>query len=216
MGWTGVFDFSLERANQFYAWGWRLSVFGAAVTMIGVAALWLGTRVRDRDFEGNVATLHERAAISEKQSEELKKGNLILARDLERERTERVKMEQRFGARHFTPEQRTAVLHAFRDKPMMVHVRCIADGEACLAANNFAIVLREAGLVVPPVVNVGLTVPPSLGIEIYDPDGPQGLFASTMLSNISEARFRPVPFNIGGEIADPAIPTMVVRYRTVQ
>jgi hypothetical protein len=66
------------------------------------------------------------------------------------------------------------------------------------------------------VVDVGLTIPPSLGIEVYDPSGPTGLFGSTMLKNIPEARFRAVPFSIGGENVDPTIPAMVVRYRTIQ
>jgi hypothetical protein len=157
-----------------------------------------------------------RAAELEKEAEELKKGNLTLARDLERERMERVKMEERFGARHFTQAQKEAVLAAFKGRPITVHVRCIAEGEACLAAENFAAVLREAGLSVPPVKDVGLTIPPTLGIEVWDPDGQNGLFAKTMLANISEAKLRPVPFQIGGEVTDPTIPAMVVRYRTRQ
>ena len=217
MGWiVDFFDISLDRANQFYTWGWRASVFGAVITMCGVGLLWLGTRVRDRDFELSIGELHAKAATSEERSRNLEKGNLTLQRDLERERVERIKMEQRFGARHFTPEQRDAIILAFKGRPMLISVRCIAEGEAMLAANNFATVLREAGLTVPPVLDVGLTIPPSLGIEVYDPTGTDGLFAKTIMANIPEARFRNVPFSIGGENPDPAIPTMVVRYRTAQ
>jgi hypothetical protein len=94
MGLAQFFDISLDRANDLYTWGWRLSVFGAALTMIGVAALWMGTRVRDRDFETQMtsvnltssqaleragllerdaATIRERAANAELKLEELRK-----------------------------------------------------------------------------------------------------------------------------------------------
>jgi hypothetical protein len=60
MGWiAGFLDISLARANQFYTWGWRASVIGAVITMCGVGLLWLGTRVRDRDFDENIARLHD-------------------------------------------------------------------------------------------------------------------------------------------------------------
>src|ERR1700693_2601142 len=56
------FDISLERANQFYTWGWRLSVSAALVTLLGVALLWWGTRIRDRDSEQKIASLNLEAA----------------------------------------------------------------------------------------------------------------------------------------------------------
>ncbi|HEX3116885.1 MAG TPA: hypothetical protein VHQ48_15555 [Bradyrhizobium sp.] len=105
MGLAELFDISLDRANDFYTWGWRLSVFGAALTMIGVAALWIGTRVRDRDFEiqmttvnlassqaleragtleRDAATIRERAANAELRLEQLRKdlGPRHLQRDI--------------------------------------------------------------------------------------------------------------------------------------
>jgi hypothetical protein len=105
MGLAELFDISLDRANDFYTWGWRLSVFGAALTMIGVAALWMGTRVRDRDFEiqmttvnlassqaleragtleRDAATIRERAANAELKLEQLRKdlGPRQLQRDV--------------------------------------------------------------------------------------------------------------------------------------
>jgi hypothetical protein len=209
-------DVSLDTANEFYTWGWRASMFGALITCFGVAFLYWGTRIRDHDFESNIAQLHDRASAADERSKILEAGNLTLQRDVEREKLERIKMEERFGARHFTSEQKTTVISAFKGHQMTVDIRCIAEGEACLAANNFARDLREAGLSVPPVVDVGLTIPPSLGIEVYDPSGPEGLFAKTMLANIPEARFRAVPFVIGNENIDPQIPAMVVRYRTMQ
>lgn len=86
MGLTNLFDISLERANQFYAWGWRFSVVGAVITMLGIAALWLGTRVRDHDFESKISE----TTLS---AEQLKKDNLTLQTNLEKERIARLQLE---------------------------------------------------------------------------------------------------------------------------
>jgi hypothetical protein len=60
-----LIDISLETANRLYALGWGFSLTGAVVTLLGVGMLWWGTRVRDKDFEHNIAELHVRAAKSE-------------------------------------------------------------------------------------------------------------------------------------------------------
>jgi hypothetical protein len=80
----GFWEISLETANRIYAWGWRLSVGGAVVTAIGVLLLMWGTRVRDHDFETQVATLHGRAADAEKVSKQLdlELAKLRLPRDI--------------------------------------------------------------------------------------------------------------------------------------
>jgi hypothetical protein len=208
-----IFAISLERANDLYTWGWRLSVFGAVVTMVGIASLWIGTRVRDRDFETNIANLHKSAAASEERSKELEQSNLTLQRDIEREKTERLKLEEKFSARNLSEEQKAAVLAAFKDVHGRAYVRCIDEIEACVAAGNFAAILREAGFDVPDVEGVGMTLPPSLGIEVYDPAGENGLFARTLVPILPDARFRPGPFIIGGQALDPANPAIVVRMK---
>ncbi len=212
-----LFAISLEGANKLYTWGWRFSVAGALITLLGIASLWIGTRVRDRDFEENIANLHQSAAKSEERSKELEQSNLMLQRDIERERTERVRLDEKFSVRRFNEEQRAIVLSAFKDmRGQRAYVRCIDEAEACLAARNFAAVLREAGLDVPEVEGVGLTIPASIGIEIYDPTGEQGVFARILLGVLPDAKFRPTPFVIGGEALDAANPAMVVRMKIAQ
>jgi ABC-type multidrug transport system fused ATPase/permease subunit len=209
-----LFAISLERATELYTWGWRLSLIGALITLVGIASLWIGTRVRDKDFEQNIANLHQSAAKSEERSKELEQSNLTLQRDIERERTERVRLDEKFSARRFNAEQRALVLSAFKEKRgQRLYVRCIDEAEACLAAQSFAVVFREAGLDVPQVEGVGLTIPATTGIEVYDPTGEQGLFAKTLLSVLPDARFRPTPFIIGGQVLDPANPAMIVRMK---
>ena len=137
-----------------------------------------------------------------------------MQRDIERERAERARLEEKFSSRRFSDEQQAIVLSAFKGmRGRRVYVRCIDEIEACLAAQNFAAVLREAGLDVPEVEGVGLTVPATIGIEVYDPTGEQGLFAKTLLSVLPDARFRPGPFIIGGQALDPANPAIVVRMK---
>jgi hypothetical protein len=210
---SSLLAISLERANELYAWGWRFSVVGALVTMVGIASLWIGTRVRDRDFEENIANLHKNAAASEERSKELEQSNLTLQRDIGREKTERLKLEEKFSARNLSETQRAAVIAAFKGVHGRAYVRCIDEIEACLAAHNFSAVLREAGFDVPDVEGVGMTIPPSLGIEVYDPAGETGLFARTLVPVLPDARFRPGPFIIGGQPLDPANPAIVVRMK---
>lgn len=59
--WNIAPQISLETANRFYAWGWRASLIGAAITAIGVLFLFWGTRVRDQDFETQMGTLNREA-----------------------------------------------------------------------------------------------------------------------------------------------------------
>jgi hypothetical protein len=102
---TGFFEISLDRANEFYTWGWSLSACGAVVTVIGVGLLWWGTRIRDHEFEVSMANLHDRASTSDKRSKVLERGNLTLQRDVERERMERLKLEAKLAPRSLTDEQ---------------------------------------------------------------------------------------------------------------
>jgi len=101
----GFFEVSLETANRFYTWGWRASVLGALITAFGIGFLMWGTRVRDHDFEDNIATLHNRAASSEKLSKELEKGNLTLQGEVEKEKMARLKLEEKLAPRSLNRNQ---------------------------------------------------------------------------------------------------------------
>src|SRR5262245_12280177 len=65
-------DISLETANKFYTFGWAASLIGAAVTFAGVIFLMWGTRVRDHDFESQVATLNSEAGTARERAEKIK------------------------------------------------------------------------------------------------------------------------------------------------
>src|SRR5436190_21991644 len=102
-----LFDISIDAANKFYTWGWRISALGAMATVIGIGLLWWGTRVRDRDFEHNIAhltvdtaranehtaVLAERAESARLEIERVKSQNLQLKIQLEQEQAARAKIE---------------------------------------------------------------------------------------------------------------------------
>jgi hypothetical protein len=153
MGWIAdFFDISLVRANQFYTWGWRASVVGAVITMCGVGLLWLGTRVRDRDFDENIARLHDRAATSEERAGALEKetarltsGNLELATNLERERAARARIEAGLAPRHVSAEQKAALINALKGVKLDVIMSRYDAPETTAYANEIAAALVEAG-----------------------------------------------------------------------
>src|ERR1035438_5593802 len=82
MAWLiSLLDISLATANRFYAWGWGLSASGAAITVLGIGLLWWGTRVRDHDFEENIAGLHTKAGVFEKDAAEARKQTAELQKE---------------------------------------------------------------------------------------------------------------------------------------
>jgi hypothetical protein len=147
VGWLAdFFEISLERANQFYTWGWRLSAIGAAITVVGVALLWWGTRIRDHDFEQNIANLHNRAARFEKEAADARERSIMLERNLERERIERLKLEEKQKPRRITPQQRATLLACLASvaKGPVTVVPKTFDTEAEQYAAQLTEVLREA------------------------------------------------------------------------
>jgi hypothetical protein len=145
---SALLDVSLETANRFYTFGWTASLTGAAITFFGVVFLMWGTRVRDHDFEHDMATLHGRAATSEERTEELRKGNLTLQATLERERAARIKIEEHLKPRGITPEQLSKIIAALQATPKgVVHVMSgFFDGtDAKPYAQQIKTALEEGG-----------------------------------------------------------------------
>lgn len=91
MGLAELFDISLDRANDLYTWGWRLSAFGAVITMIGIASLWVGTRVRDHNFEAQMASLNSASSQALERAGALEKDAATIR---ERAATAELKLEQ--------------------------------------------------------------------------------------------------------------------------
>jgi hypothetical protein len=151
-------DVSIETANKFYAFGWRASLVGAFVTLIGVALLFWGTRVRDHDSETQIARLRsstadtlERAGKLEVTAQQLRESNLGLQRDLERERTERLKLEERVKPRAIPADKREELITLLRAAPkgQVFVVPKKFDEEAEQFAKQIADALKDGGFDVP-------------------------------------------------------------------
>src|SRR5579862_8366686 len=142
-----LFDLSLDVANRFYSWGWRLSVLGAAITVLGILLLMWGTRVRDQDFEEQVAIIHSRAAISEERAANLEKDAAQLRLDLQRERNFR---KEDIAApaiiRQITPEQRSCLLGRLHGVKSSVVLRFEPNQEAGEYAAALRDVFNKAGV----------------------------------------------------------------------
>jgi uncharacterized protein YigA (DUF484 family) len=195
MGLLSFLDLSVETGNSLYMWGWRLSLFGAAVTLIGVGLLMWGTRVRDRDFESRVsastvaaAQANERAETLANQTEAIKadtaKANATAAQAneraagltkaaaeaqlaLERERIERLKLEARIAPRRITQEQRQAIagVLASAQKPIVIEATLLGDQEAELYGEALLSALQAAGAATR-ANRSGYMSPPQYGVQL--------------------------------------------------
>ena len=152
MDWVfALFDISLPTANKFYTWGWAASLGGAVITLIGVVLLMWGTRVRDHNFEGSIAHLHQSAAASEERSKELERGNLTLQGQVERERTERLWLEERLSPRQLASQQRAAFIHkmrSFSGSSLDIVVYPTGTSDIGPLQNVLTLALRDAGWIV--------------------------------------------------------------------
>jgi hypothetical protein len=144
------FDLSVDVATRFHTWGWRLSVTGSIMTFLGVLLLMWGTRVRDQDFEEQVAVIHSRAAISEERAAGLEKEASQLRLDLQRERTSRSKEEfaQPATGRQITQAQRQCLISRLRDFKTPVILRFEPDQEAGEYAASLRDALTKAGVTI--------------------------------------------------------------------
>lgn len=99
------FDISLETANKFYTWGWKASLAGAAITLIGVAFLMWGTRIRDHDSETRLGqtTLSSTAAVQHAEA--------AIARAAKAER-DLFDLRQSIRPRMLSNEQRDSLINA--------------------------------------------------------------------------------------------------------
>ena len=132
---TSIFQVSLEAANQLYIWGWRASVFGSAITAISLVFLFIGTRIRDRDFELKVATTSLAAANANERAALLEKEAASLRLELEQVRIKQM-------PRTITPEQESVFINLLRQSSPKgpITVICLSDDQE---ANRFAKRIRE-------------------------------------------------------------------------
>jgi hypothetical protein len=200
MGWIAdFFDISIDRANQFYAWGWRASVAGAVITMCGVGLLWLGTRVRDHDFEESIADLHQRAAISEADTLEANKK-------LEIERGARLALLKETEPRDINAEQIEKFVAKIKGMVTELNVYSIPDREAQRFGVVLTIALHKAGVKSEWKPLYTFIPGAFFGVLVYEP---KEELASKMMTALAESTGlsigRYLPMEPSPDIPSPAV-----------
>jgi hypothetical protein len=158
----GLFHVSLDTANRFYAFGWYGSLGGVAITLIAVMFLMLGTRIRDRDFESQMANLNlsaaqarENAATLEARAAELQneaaKAKEASSRAGERAAKLELALEREGAARMprtISTEQRALIVELLSSDEIEkghVLINPAMDGEAWQFGAQILSALKEAG-----------------------------------------------------------------------
>jgi hypothetical protein len=146
MDWlVNLLDISLHRANQFYTWGWRLSAFGAAITVIGVVLLWWGTRVRDHEFETQMTSLNVEAGQARERAGKLEERAAGLERDAARLRLELDREIQKRAPRFLMEDQKSAMLAELRGRIQEIAIVVQNDLEAQAFSVQFVGLFGDAG-----------------------------------------------------------------------
>ncbi len=167
MSFLSFFDISLPTANKLYAWGWKASLFGASITLIGVILLMWSTRVRDHDFESQIGQLNVSASKANERTAILEKSNLELQTILERERIARLKLEAQIAPRSLASSQHDALVKALTavSQPFIISITLIGDREAEMYGKQVVSSLQEANAQVQ-INHIGIISPPRYGIQI--------------------------------------------------
>lgn len=161
---SSFFDISLDTANGLYRWGWRLSALGAVATMVGIGVLWWGTRVRDHDFDNQMASLNAEAGNARERAAKLEK-------DAEEARRETERLKETLAWRELKPSQVDAIKAALAGARFEIPLSFTqSDPEATAFANQLADALVAGGISVTtqPTVWVGDTV---FGVRISQTPG---------------------------------------------
>lgn len=133
-----LLDISLETANRFYAWGWKASIIGAAVTFIGVFLLMWGTSVRDHNSEATMTALNVEAGEARERAGKLEER----AANLERQN---IDLRQKFANRRITNEQHKTLVKLLSQNPATFDIETMGDSESGLYAADILKTLTDAG-----------------------------------------------------------------------
>jgi hypothetical protein len=211
----GFFDLSLETADKFYSWGWRLSIAGAGITALGVLLLMWGTRIKDQDFEEQVAILHSRAATSEERAAGLEKEAAELRLSPRGAGSDHQENHSQVGTRLVTAEQRSCLLGRLGEFKTPVTLRFEPDQEAAEYAASIRDVFAKAGVPVTFAsalkstftgTRLAMTIPPGSGDTL-----PAAVQMATILQRCGVFLEPPIPWQrfprSAGEVHAAASPS---------
>jgi hypothetical protein len=140
-----MFHLSLQAANELYGVSHALLIIGALLVFAGtVGVFWTGDlrdryaaeRISNNEAETAIATAE--AAKASERAAELTRQAASLQVDLERERIERLKIEERIAPRRLTERQRDLLQKALAKipQPLRINGTKLGDKEAATYADD--------------------------------------------------------------------------------
>ena len=166
---VAFFNIGLDRANQFYTWGWLASIVGALITFLGLGFLYWGTRVRDREFDQRMAHLNLEAANARYETERLKKE---------------------LGWRELSPEQQRIIGVALAKNPMQITIGWTSgDPESAMFARHLANAFIAAGSEISAFAPFGMLGEQQFGLHV---SGSEENEIAVLVAALEAARLGPV------------------------
>ena len=149
-----MFDVTLPAANLWFDLSNFALLIGAILVALGTFGVFKMGAIKEKysderiSFnEGETAKAKAVASKADENAEIVKKSNLVLQTDLERERISRLKLENQLAPRHLTPDQKAFLIQAL--KPFAgekIEIMTPAgDNEASDYALEFEAVFKAAG-----------------------------------------------------------------------
>jgi hypothetical protein len=121
------------------------------------------------DVRAEAEKTAERTAILETRSEQLRADNIDLQRQLERERTDRVKLQNALATPHLTPEEIDRLADFLRGRIGEVLLQFTSQAESLILAQDIYTALLKANINVQKWSS-GVMVPTPYGLIITIPD----------------------------------------------
>ena len=150
-----MFDWSLQAANEILGISNIALILGAALVLAGTVGAIRAGAVRDRyaderisSNETRTALANENAAKANERAADLTKQSAVLQVDLERERTERLRLDAEIAPRRLTRAQHDAIataLSEFAGRTVIVTSHS-HDAESAILAKQVVEALRGARL----------------------------------------------------------------------
>lgn len=176
-----IFDISQSVADALFGWSNVILTIGAFFVLVGTAGVFWTGGIRDRyadervsrneaetaTAKSNAATANENAANANERTEAIRQSNLKLQSALEKERLERLRLEESIAPRRISDHQRSSFISALRASPqtLTIEVTVIGDQEATLYAEAIVAALNAAG-VHRSMSWIGTVSPPPYGISL--------------------------------------------------
>ena len=141
---VSIYNISLSMANRWYNIGWFIPIAGALMTVFAVMLLFWTSAVRDRYSDQSIAAANaiseqakldaaranERSSVLERDAAQARERTAEVELQLERERSERLAMQQALGPRVLSRSSAQTLENYLAGKNLNVQLTTLGDAEA--------------------------------------------------------------------------------------